>query len=96
VRCETVIRGGTVYDGSGAPPVRADVGIAGGRIAALAAASDASALEAKREIDARGLALAPGFIDLHSHSDWILPQADHGRILAPLLEQGITTIVTGN
>jgi N-acyl-D-aspartate/D-glutamate deacylase len=96
VHCETVIRGGTVYDGSGTPPVRADVGIAGGRIAALAAESDASSLEAMREIDARGLAIAPGFIDLHSHSDWILPQADHGRILAPLLEQGITTIVTGN
>jgi len=96
VRCETVIRGGIVYDGSGAPPRRADVGIAGGRIVALAPESEAAAVEGERVLDARGLALAPGFIDLHSHSDWILPQADHGRILAPLLEQGITTIVTGN
>ncbi len=96
MRCETVIRAGAVYDGTGAPPMQAALGIAQGRIVAIARNGDARALEGACEIDARGLAIAPGFIDLHSHSDWILPQADHGTILAPLLEQGITTIVTGN
>ncbi len=96
MRCETVIRGGIVYDGGGAPPVRAAIGVAHGRIVAIASEGEAAALEGEREIDARGLATAPGFIDLHSHSDWVVPQDDHGGILAPLLEQGITTIVTGN
>ena len=51
---------------------------------------------APREIDATGLAVAPGFIDLHSHSDWVLPIADHGQILKPFLLQGVTTFVGGN
>jgi N-acyl-D-amino-acid deacylase len=96
VRCETVIRGGDVFDGTGAPPIRAAVGIERGRIVAVAANGDAASLDGANVVDAAGLAVAPGFIDLHSHSDWILPQADHGTILAPLLEQGVTTIVTGN
>ncbi len=96
MRCELVIRGGAVYDGSGAPAFPAAVGIEHGRIVAVARDGDAAALDGATVVDATGLAVAPGFIDLHSHSDWILPQADHGEILAPLLEQGITTIVTGN
>ncbi|MBI3770011.1 MAG: D-aminoacylase [Deltaproteobacteria bacterium] len=96
MRCETVIRGGDVFDGSGAPAFRATIGIDGGRIVAIACDGDAAALEGATVLDATGLAVAPGFIDLHSHSDWILPQADHGEILAPLLEQGVTTIITGN
>ena len=96
MRCETVIRGGDVFDGSGAPAVRAAIGIADGRVVAMARDGDAASLEAATVVDATGLAVAPGFIDLHSHSDWILPQADHGDVLAPLVEQGVTTIVTGN
>lgn len=96
MRCETVIRGGDVFDGTGAPAVRAAVGITGGRVVAVARDGDAASLEGAAVVDATALAIAPGFIDLHSHSDWILPQADHGAILAPLLEQGVTTIVTGN
>lgn len=96
MRCETVIRGGAVYDGSGAPPVQAALGIDGGRIVAVARDGDAASLDGATVVDASGLAVAPGFIDLHSHSDWILPHHDHATILAPLLEQGITTIVTGN
>jgi len=51
---------------------------------------------ARRFIDATGLTVTPGFIDLHSHSDWILPLEEHDRILAPFLEQGVTTVVAGN
>ena len=96
MRCETVIRGGDVFDGSGAPAVRASLGIDGGQVVAVARDGDAASLDGATVLDATGLAVAPGFIDLHSHSDWILPQSDHGEILAPLLEQGVTTIVTGN
>ena len=75
--------GGAGGNGTGAPPVRAAVGIANGRVVAVAANGDAATLDAENVIDATGLAVAPGFIDLHSHSDWILPQADHGTIWIP-------------
>jgi N-acyl-D-amino-acid deacylase len=90
---DLIIRDATVYDGTGAAPRRIDLGVRDGRIAAL---GDLADVEASESVDASGLALAPGFIDMHSHSDWVLPQPHHGRVLAPLLEQGITTIVGGN
>src|SRR5258705_12557927 len=96
MRCELVIRGGAVFDGSGAPSMQAAIGVEGGRIVAVAVDGAGDQLEGAAVLDAAGLAVAPGFIDLHSHSDWILPQADHAAILAPLVEQGVTTIVTGN
>src|SRR5690606_37437471 len=80
-------------DGTGAPRFRADLAVDHGRIAAVARPG---ALRARRTIDAAGLAVAPGFIDIHSHSDWILVLPDHDRILAPLVAQGITTVVAGN
>ena len=93
------LRGGTIVDGTGAEPFRGDVLVDGDRIAAVIASegqAPAPEIHARQVIDATGLAIAPGFIDIHSHSDWILPQRDHGAILRPLIEQGITTIVTGN
>ncbi len=90
---ELVIRGGEVVDGTGRPRFRADLGIREGRVAAV---SPGQALNGAEVIDAAGYAVAPGFIDVHSHAEWILPLEEHPRILAPLLEQGITTLVTGN
>lgn len=90
-----VIRSGLVVDGSGAPPFPATIGIDDGRIRAIARGGG-TALDGKEVIDATGMAVAPGFIDIHSHSDWVLPQPDHAHVLAPLIEQGVTTIVTGN
>ncbi len=78
-------------DGTGAEPVRADLAIIGGRIAAIGAA--ASRADAARVIDAEGLVVAPGFIDIKTHSDFTLP-------LNPLAEskirQGVTTEVIGH
>ncbi len=86
---DLLIRGGTVYDGSGAPGRVADVAVTGDRIAALGGAE----LRAAREIDARGLAVAPGFIDVHTHDDFAL-------LLYPDMgfkaRQGVTTCVVGN
>lgn len=66
---DILIKGGQVVDGTGNPWIRADVGIRGDRIAAVGALNDAKATQI---INARGLIVAPGFIDIHSHSDFLL------------------------
>ena len=69
---DLVVRGGDVLDGSGAPPVRADLAIADGRIARIVPRYTGTA---RREIDARGSIVGPGFIDIKTHSDFTLPYA---------------------
>ncbi|HEX6188274.1 MAG TPA: D-aminoacylase, partial [Pyrinomonadaceae bacterium] len=86
---DIIIKGGTVYDGSGRPPRRADVGIKGDRIAAVGNLSRASS---PTIIDARGHAVAPGFINMLSHSESSLI-ADP-RSLSEL-KQGVTTQIFG-
>src|SRR5437868_529353 len=88
-RYALVIRGGTVFDGLGGPGIEADVAIDGGRVVAIARdLKDDGAME----IDARGMAVTPGFIDIHSHGDgtlWDDPRAES------VVRQGVTTIVVG-
>jgi N-acyl-D-amino-acid deacylase len=86
---DVLIRGGSVYDGSERPPVIADVGIAKGRIVALGRIET----EAHQYLDATGLAVTPGFIDIHSHSDYTL-LVDPRAISS--IAQGVTTEVIGN
>jgi N-acyl-D-aspartate/D-glutamate deacylase len=86
---DLVIRNGTVVDGTGAPGVKADVAVAGDTIVALAPGVTAGA---RRIIDAQGLVVAPGFIDMHTHSDSAL--LEDGRA-ASFLMQGVTTEVLG-
>ena len=93
---DLIVRNGVVIDGSGKARFRADVGIKNRKVAALISLADAASATAPREIDATGLVIAPGFIDLHSHSDWVAPIPDHGEILKPFLMQGVTTFVGGN
>lgn len=82
------IRGGTVYDGTGAEGRAADVLLEDGHVAAV------GSFEAEaEEVDARGLAVAPGFVDLHSHSDYTL-LVDPRAVSA--IHQGVTTEVVGN
>jgi N-acyl-D-amino-acid deacylase len=87
---DILIKDGTIVDGTGAPSFQADVGIADGRIVVLARDLDQ---EASRTIDARGLCVAPGFVDPHSHSDYPL-LAD--PLAQSKIRQGVTTEVIGN
>jgi len=88
---DLLIRGALLVDGTGAPPRPADLGVVGGRIAAVGAIpADAAAA---RTIDAAGLVLCPGFVDVHTHSDISLLQAPAGE---SKVRQGVTTEVVGN
>lgn len=87
---DLLIRGGTVYDGTGRPGYAADVAVEGGRIAAVEPLPGA---RAGRVIDARGKWVTPGFIDIHRHADAALFRPDFGEAE---LRQGLTTIVNGN
>ena len=83
------IRGGTVVDGSGAPPRRADVAVTAGLISAVG--HDVGA--ARREVDADGLLVTPGFVDIHTHYDG---QATWDPYLTPSSWHGVTSAVFGN
>ena len=88
---QIVIRNGTVIDGTGSAPHQADVVISEGRIADIV--DRASGHGADREIDAEGLVVAPGFIDLHTHYD---AQAFWDPTLSPSPLHGVTTVIGGN
>lgn len=90
---DLLITGGRVADGTGNPWFWADVGIKDGKITAVGKLEGA---EAARVISAQGKVVAPGFIDIHSHADFILPLRQHPELLAPFVKQGITTLVVGN
>ncbi|GAA2931576.1 hypothetical protein GCM10010458_12970 [Microbacterium luteolum] len=92
-----IYRGATVVDGTGAPRYAADVAVEGARIVAIVKSADASSVEFELpdgavEVDASGLVLAPGFIDMHAHSDLaVLTGAAHQA----KIRQGVTTEVLG-
>jgi N-acyl-D-amino-acid deacylase len=89
-RCHLIVEGGLVVDGSGSPAFRADLAVEGGRIAAL---GELVGWRADQRIDASGLVVAPGFIDVHTHDDLAaLREPD----FAAKVSQGVTTVIAGN
>lgn len=89
-RFDTIIRGGVIYNGEGGTPFKADIGIREGRIEAIGSSLGESA---DRIVSAEGMAVSPGFVDIHTHTDDNLIEAPLGdsRIF-----QGVTTDIGGN
>ena len=91
---DTLITNARIADGTGNPWFPGEIGITGDRIEAFGKIDGAA--QARQVIDAGGHVVSPGFIDIHSHSEFLLPVKGHAQVLAPFVKQGITTIVTGN
>jgi N-acyl-D-aspartate/D-glutamate deacylase len=89
-RCDTLIRGASVLDGSGAPAELVDVAVHDGQIVAIAASLEC---RASSIIDGEGTVLAPGFIDVHTHDDISVIR---NPAMLPKLSQGVTTVIVGN
>src|SRR5881394_3394959 len=84
---DLLIRGATVYDGTGSPARHQDVGVANGKIVS------ADGETAKQTVDAGGLALMPGIVDVHTHYD---AQITWDPTLSPSVSLGVTTAILGN
>jgi len=91
MRCDTIIRGATIIDGTGANRSTGDVAIKGDRIAGV---GDLGAWSADREIEANGRVVAPGFIDAHTHDDRAVLCGPECMLCK--MSQGVTTVVVGN
>ena len=89
---DLIIRGGSLIDGSGSPAKKADIGITSDRIVFI---GSSAGRKAKREIDATGLVVTPGFIDPHTHTAGDLSDPKRSRNDAYLM-QGVSTVATGN
>ncbi len=90
LRCDLIIRDATLFDGTGAPRRVGDLGVTGNRIAAI---GDLGGASADREVIATGKALAPGFIDAHTHDDRAVLMGAEGTLCKT--SQGVTTVVCG-
>jgi N-acyl-D-amino-acid deacylase len=90
-RCDLIIRDATVFDGTGAPRFNADVGVTGDRIVAV---GDLSGASADQEVIANGNAIAPGFIDAHTHDDRAVLCGP--KCMLCKMSQGVSTVVVGN
>ena len=86
---DLVIRGGTIVDGTGRPPIEGDVGIRAGKIVQVGAVPG----RGQEEIDAKGKLVTPGFVDIHTHYD---AQAVWDPHLTPSAQHGVTSVVMGN
>ena len=94
MRCDLLISNGKILDGTGSPAFDGDVAVRDGRI--IAVGDVPGEAEAQRIIDAQGMIISPGFIDVHTHAGFIFASPQHHGVMEPFVRQGITTMVTGN
>jgi N-acyl-D-amino-acid deacylase len=90
-----LLQNGLIVDGSGSPAYRGSLLMEGHQIRGVYAKGE-ELPQAEQQVDVNGLVIAPGFIDMHSHADWAMPDSAHAKVLKCLVEQGITTVVGGN
>lgn len=90
MKFDLIIRNAHILDGSGEPAISADIAIQAGKVAAIGSLVNEDALAT---LDAQGLVLAPGFIDVHTHDDLQVIRAPE---MLPKISQGITTVIVGN
>ena len=91
---DLIIKGGLVYDGSGTPEVRCDVGVSDGRVVEIGQLDGAPS---RRSVGADGLVVAPGFVDVHTHGDLLgFPGWQDEDVLLAAVRQGVTTHIVGN
>jgi len=90
---KTLLQNARIYDGTGAEPMVGDVLICGERIVEVGSGLES---DDARVIDLDGLSLAPGFIDAHSHNDWLAIKKQPRKYFDPFVRQGITSFVAGN
>jgi N-acyl-D-amino-acid deacylase len=92
---ELLIKDVNIIDGTGEKSFDGHIEVENGVIKAVIAKGEGLP-QSKVVLDVKGLTAAPGFIDMHSHFDWVLPLDDHETFLYPMAEQGVTTIIAGN
>lgn len=90
LRCDTLIRNAKILDGTGTAPEPADVALYDGRILAIDTTLN---VETQKTLDAAGMMLSPGFIDVHTHDDIAVIQTP---TMLPKISQGVTTVIVGN
>ncbi|GAB0104705.1 hypothetical protein JMUB6875_36800 [Nocardia sp. JMUB6875] len=88
-RCDLVIRGGTVFDGTGKPGVRADIGVSDGKVVAI----EGELPDGARTVDATGKWVMPGMLDVHTHYD---AEVLGNPGLGESVRHGVTSVVLGN
>jgi len=98
---DLLIKNGIIIDGTGSEPFAGHVCIKKDKIDTVERADTPEGDQllqkgASEVFDAKGLAVTPGFIDCHTHFDWVFPLAHHPDFLFPMIEQGVTTVVSGN
>lgn len=91
----TLLRNAVLIDGGSEPSFKGHLLLSGDRIEAVLTEKEPEP-SADTVLDVAGSVVAPGFIDMHSHVDWVMPLQNHATLLSCLLEQGITTVVAGN
>jgi N-acyl-D-amino-acid deacylase len=91
----TLLKNGLIIDGTGSPAYRGSLLMDGEQITGLYREGE-ELPEAGQQVDVGGSVIAPGFIDMHSHADWAMPDEGHADVLKCLVEQGVTTVIGGN